>query len=142
MGAVDLEERRSDRKAHRQFMEENIRTIEEIPGESISLSRKHWLRSRVNVLVCSPEDTEAIKDLQKTSIQVIYWIVVRRKEAGVPIALTHTSPSEQTIATHKWLLKQPLSFFENDDFQLDCRSPPNPCRYIPANLTTVQPTSI
>lgn len=58
----------------------------------------------------SSGDEQATEDLQRTSIQAIYWIMVHRKEAGIPMKLTHSSPFPQIIAMHKWLIKQPLSF--------------------------------
>ena len=66
--------------------------------------------------------------------------VVRRKEAGIPITLTHSSPSDQTIAMHKWLITQPLSFFKSDDFKFESRPPPYLCRCAPASLINKQPT--
>lgn len=125
----DIEERYADRKAHRRFLEANIEFFDQIDC-GISKQRKHWLRTNINDLVCPPDDAKAKENLQKTSIQVVYWVIVYRDEAGFPLELTHSCPCARTIAMHQWLKKQPLSYFEQDDFELEGRMPPCTCRSV------------
>lgn len=68
------------------------------------------LKSKINDLVGSPQDKKATEELQRTSIQVIYWIVVRRAEAVIPLMMTHSSASPHIIAMQEWLVNQPPSF--------------------------------